>query len=131
MHSKKLKAFSLMEVIITLVIIGILVAVLTPAYNSYITKSQRSDAIKSIANLQVLEEKYRLNNTSYGSLAQLGATSASLSGYYTMGISNVTASSYTITATAGSEQSSDTGCTTMSIAYANGTSTKNVPNCWQ
>lgn len=132
MTHKTQRGFSIIEVIIVLLIIALLTVVLMPAYNSYITKSRRSDGIKSLMAMQIAQEKYRLKNTDYASSpAAMSFSTDSIDGYYTMAVTANTASSYTITATAGSEQAADTGCTTLTITYANNTATNTPTDCWQ
>lgn len=128
---QKQNGFSIIEILIVVIIMAILVSILAPALRTYIIKSNRSDAIKSLAALQVAEEKWRLTNSTYGALSSVWTGTASLEGYYTMSVTGNTATAYTISAVAGTTQSADTGCTTMTITYANGTSTKNTPSCWQ
>ncbi len=134
--TRKQSGFTLTEILITIIIVAILVALLTPAYYSYILKSNRSDAIRSLQNAQILQEKYRVNNTSYGTLAQIGlSTSASnsIGGLYTITIPTNATASYTLSAAAVSTQTSDTTCTNFTITYANGTTTlSSAPNtdCW-
>lgn len=125
------KGFSIVEILIVLVILAILVIALTPAYQSYQIRSNRSDAIKSILAIQIAQEKYRITSTTYGSLANVWSGTASYSGYYTMGVSGNTASAYVITAAALGAQTSDTGCTTLTLTTANGTATKSPVSCWQ
>lgn len=136
MMTRKQSGFSLIEILVTIIIVAILVALLTPAYYSYILKSNRSDAIRSLQNAQILQEKYRVNNTTYGTLAQIGLStgaSNSIGGLYTITIPTNAAASYTLSAAPVSTQTSDTACTNFTITYANGTTTlSSAPNtdCW-
>lgn len=133
---KKQNGFSLIEILIVLVIIAILVAVLTPAYQSYIRRGNRSDAIRSVLAMQVNQEKWRLHNTTYtGTVANISptGTSASIAGYYTLAVSGATGSAYILTATAvvGTTQASDVGCTVFTLTYSAGTTTNTPTICWQ
>lgn len=130
-QQKRQKGFSIVEILIVLAILAILVVALTPSYQTYQLKSNRSDAIKSILAIQVAEEKYRINNTSYGALAAVWSGTNSYENHYQMSISNNTASTYTITATPLSSQSADTDCPYLTLTYANGTATKTPAACWQ
>lgn len=125
------KGLSLIEILVVLLILGILVKLLTPVLQSYIVRSNRSDAIKSLSAMQISQEKWRLNSTSYGTLAQVWTGTNSLGGFYTMTVPSNGTTNYTLTATAGTAQSSDTGCTAMTITYASGTSTQTPTTCWQ
>lgn len=134
---KKKLGFSLVEVLIVLVIIAILVAALSPAFNSHMLRSNRSDAIKSLAAMQVAEEKWRIHNTSYTTtIANISPTGsgASIDGYYTLAIGSATATAYTLTATPTGTQASDADCALFTLTYANGTTTlTSSPSttCWQ
>ncbi|MDS0217819.1 type IV pilin protein [Pseudidiomarina andamanensis] len=76
--------------------------------------------------LQMAQEEYRLRNTSYATIADLGFTSSSE--FYTFSVSNLGAETYTLTATAKGAQVSDTECATMSI---NQNDQKTPTTCWQ
>lgn len=135
MMRRRVVGFSLLEMIVVIAIVGLLAVVAVPAYNSYILKSNRTDAIQSLLAIQLAEEKYRVSNNSYGTLAQVwGGVATSSGGHYTLGISNVSATSYTITATASGSQTSDSedgaSCSTMTLTYANNVTTKAPAACW-
>ena len=132
---KKQFGFSLMELLIVVAIVGIIAAIAIPSYQSYLIRSNRSDAIHTMLAMQLAQEKYRMNNTSYGTLAQVwSGVSVTEGGHYNLAISNVSATTYTITATATGSQSGDaegaTSCATLRLAYANGTTTKTPAACW-
>lgn len=118
----------MIELMIVVVIIGILAAIAYPSYLDYLHHSRRIDAQSIMLNIQLLQERYRVNNPTYGSLADLGSIPSSE--YYTFAVSGTSATDYTITATAksGTSQANDTGCTFMTI---NQDSTKNFPDCWK
>lgn len=69
---KRSSGFTLMELMITVAIIGILASIAIPAYSSYVIRGKRSDAKAALLSAQLLQEKYRANNTTYGTLAQIG-----------------------------------------------------------
>lgn len=130
-----MRGFTLMELMITVAIVGVIAAFAIPSFNNYLLKSHRSDAFAAILSVQMAEERYRSNNTSYGTLAQVwGGDSTTEGGRYTLSISNVGATTYTITATAVAGQAADsehgTSCATLSLAYNNGVVTKSPSVCW-
>ena len=126
-YKKNQKGFTLIELMIVIAIIGILAAIAYPSYQDYIRKARRIDAQGVMLDIQLQQEKYRVNHVSYGSLTDLGSFP---SDYYTFAISGNTASAYTITATAksGTSQASDTGCTSMAVNQA---SAKTPDSCWK
>jgi type IV pilus assembly protein PilE len=113
----RLAGFTLLELLIAVAILGILASIAIPSYQSYIRKSRRADAIVALSRIQLAEEKWRANNTTYGSLANIGVASTSDQAYYTLSIANTTGTGYVATAAApsGSSQASDTGCTAMTV----------------
>lgn len=128
----KSKAFSLLELIIVIVIIAVLAVIATASYRHYILVANRADAIQTLQSIQLAEENYRHNNTSYGSLAQVwGGASTSSEGNYSIAISNTSATSYTITATAIGSQAEDTACASIVLTHSNGTTTHTPAACWE
>jgi type IV pilus assembly protein PilE len=131
----KTQGFTLIELMMAVVIIAIITIIGSNVYSSYVRKGRRIDAINSLLSISLAEERYRTTHTLYGTLAQAwSGVSASNEGYYTLSISNVSASSYTITATANGNQSNDavngTSCATLTLAVSNGTITKTPSVCW-
>jgi type IV pilus assembly protein PilE len=132
---KKIWGLTLVELLVSLVIIGILVSIASVLYTSHIKRARRTDAIQALLSIQLAEENYRTDNPTYGTLAQVwnGVTTTS-GGYYTLSISNISATSYTVTAQALSAQASDaengTSCGSLVVAMSNGTETKTPTGCW-
>ena len=123
-----IKGFSLIELMIVVAIITILATIAYPSYQGYILISRRTDAQSIMQDIQLLQEKYRVNNPAYGALADLGTVP--LSEYYTLAISGTSATAYSITATAksGTSQANDTACLSMSIDQA---SNRTPADCWK
>ena len=59
------RGFTLVELMITMLIIGILAAIAIPAYNDSVRKSRRSDAMTALAAVQQAQERWRGSNASY------------------------------------------------------------------
>lgn len=132
---KKNSAFTLIELLVSVVIVGILAAIAVMSYQHHIYRARRTDAIQTLYAIQLAEENYRSSHTQYGTIAEVWdnvATTAN--GYYSLSITNVTASSYTLTAQAQSTQTNDaengTSCSTLTLAMSNGTTTKSPSACW-
>jgi len=64
---KHQKGFSLIELMIVVAVIGILAAVAYPAYQDYVIRSKRGDAMNALAAVRIAQEKYRANNTEFAS----------------------------------------------------------------
>ena len=132
---KPTNGFTLIELMIAILIISIITLIATNIYSGYVQQGRRIDAINSMISISLAEERYRTTNAQYGTLAQVWSNvSASAEGYYTLAISSVSASSYTITATATGNQTNDaangTSCATLTLAMSNGTLTKTPSACW-
>lgn len=133
MHSfKQTSGFTLMELMIVVAIIGILAAIAYPSYTDYVTRSKRSDGKAALLQAQLAQEKYRANNISYGTLAQININATSAEGYYTVAISGTPdAATYTVTATP--LTFTDAKCNVLGINQAGTktvTGTDSVANCW-
>ena len=127
--------FSLVELLVALIIVGIITTIAVVLYLGQARNGRRVDAINAIYSISLAEENYRSSNTQYGTLAQVwNSVSASTAGYYTLAISNIAATSYTITATAVGDQANDVesavACSTLTFAMSSGTITKTPTACW-
>lgn len=135
--------FTLIELMITVVVLGILAAIAYPSYTSYVAQARRSDATINLTRLAAVQEKFFTECGSYspnfnGTISDpipanrctgLGAgPTAGLfttqDGYYTIAITpgntGALATSFTLTATpAGAQATSDlTKCSTLTINSA-------------
>lgn len=133
---KAQNGFTLIELMIVVAIIGILAAVAFPSYQDSVRKGRRADAQTGLMRVQLAQEKWRANNNTYGTLANIGVASASPDGYYTISVTSPTATGYTASAAPVSTgpQASDT-CETLSITVSNGNSTYGstggtASKCW-
>jgi len=132
--SFRLVGFTIIELLITITIIGIIAIIAIGFYRPYILKGHRSDGINAILTLQLSEERYRSTNSTYGTLAQISGNSTSPLGYYSLSISNVSPTSYTITATGQGTQASDSengaACSPLTLTVSNNNVTQSPAACW-
>jgi len=63
--------FTLIELMVVLVIIGILASIALPSYNKYVIRSKRSAAQSIMYDISNREEQYMLANRSYADKATL------------------------------------------------------------
>jgi len=129
----KSKGFNLIELMVVLIILGIIVSIALPAYTDQMIASRRSDGQAALLNMSALMEHYYTENNTYvgATAATLNITNLSQQGYYQLSISNLTATTYTLTATpvAGGPQVSDAACGALSITNTN-VKSPNPTLCW-
>ncbi|MFO7550778.1 MAG: type IV pilin protein [Haliea sp.] len=82
------KGFTLIELMIVVVVVAVLAAIAIPGYQQFTLKSKRGDAMNSLLQAQILQERWRADHTAYAALADIwtrtgaGGTLVSLDGYY-------------------------------------------------
>ncbi|WP_020158399.1 MULTISPECIES: type IV pilin protein [Methylobacter] len=125
---KRPAGFTLIELMIVVAMIGILASIAYPSYTEYVARAKRADGKAGILQVQLAQEKWRANNTSYSSAATVCIT-PSPDGHYAISCSGVTATTYTVTAT---PNFTDAKCTTLVIdEQGNKTATgSDSANCW-
>jgi type IV pilus assembly protein PilE len=113
MRNVKEGGFTLIELMITVAIVGILAAVAYPSYQNYIKKGMRRAAQAQILDIANREQQFLLSNrvyVPYLSLTGSGYTlPAELTGKYTpsVAVATTTVPAFTITFTATGTQESD------------------------
>lgn len=120
--------FTLLELMIALVVVGILSAVAYPTFMDSIRKSRRSDATQALNAIQQAQERRRANQALYtaditgAAPAGLAMSDGTAGGYYTITAEGATATAYTLTATAvsGKSQVNDTNCVRLRIRVDSG-----------
>lgn len=122
--------FTLIELMITVAIVGLLAAIAYPSYTQHVRKSRRSEALQMLMNVGSRQQQYLLDTRSYAdSLSTLNVSlSSSLSPYYTvsMTVSTATVPAFTVTAVPLGSQALDT-CGTMNLNHAGA---KAPTTCW-
>jgi type IV pilus assembly protein PilE len=111
--------FTLIEVMITVAIVAILAAVAVPSYRSYVLRSHRADAMQALSDGQAILERCYAQSFAYNATCATAPAATSPGGFYTVALSNQTATTYTLTATATGMQAQDTQCATFSVDQAN------------
>ena len=62
---KKTAGFTLIELMVTVAILGILAAIAIPAYNGYVITAKMTEAENNLAALRLAEEEFFLENNTY------------------------------------------------------------------
>jgi type IV pilus assembly protein PilE len=127
---KRARGFTLLELMIVVAIVAILAAFALSNYSKQVRKSRRSDAKQVITALALLEEKYRSEHTTYGTVSDISGSTTSP--YYTIALtaSSNTATGYQFTAVPLNDQAKD-DCGTLTWTMSSGSVTKlPATNCW-
>jgi type IV pilus assembly protein PilE len=135
----KKNGFSLIELMITVAVVGILAAIAIPSYNTYLKRANRSEATRALTlDAQALERCYSQTFAYTACAGAPAGTATSSQGNYSVLIA-VTASpaNYTITATPITPmQLADTACTTFTLNSAgtqgalSSSNAVNTKTCW-
>ena len=159
MKNNKYKGFTLLELMISVAILGVIAAVAVPAYTDHIKKAKRTPAKVELLRIAQMQESYFVQNLSYardltdtaGGLGlganvhtdqnEYGITMTALDsgGGNCTGVAADSCASFTITATpfTNSSQSGDNDCPRFTISNtgqkgtAASASIDQVRKCWK
>jgi type IV pilus assembly protein PilE len=112
---KKQRAFTLIELMVTVAIIGILASIAYPSYRDSVMKSRRADAQGALLAYANSMEQYFTVYSTYLAVPTIAVPPINAgTTYYTIAISTTTASTYTINATPIGAQATDK-CGTLTL----------------
>lgn len=142
------RGFTLIELMITVAIVGILAAIAYPSYQNYVLRSHRSEGMALLSEAAARMERYYAQNGTYSTatLKGLGLTSDadaktldSSNRYYSLSLGVPTATTYNLSVAPQNAQTRDS-CGTLTLdstglrgaagKTANGDPTT-VSNCWR
>jgi len=120
--------FTLIEVMITVAIVGILAAVAIPSYSDYVRRGRITEAVTGLSDMRVKMEQYFQDNRSYANACTAGTVAPlpTATAYFTYSCPTATASAYTVTATGAGSMAGFV----YTIDQTNARATTGVPSGW-
>jgi type IV pilus assembly protein PilE len=149
-HLRRIRGYTLTELMVTVAVLAIVVAVAMPAYTSQMQKSRRADARNALLDIAAREERFLSVSNSYSAVPTDvgyggGAWPAPPGGlpvfnnYYVVSVQvpdpnqPAVPTSFLITATPVNAQVSDTSCTSFTLnqlGAQGGGGTATPATCW-
>lgn len=131
MSHQSQKGFTLLEVMIVVMIIGILAVIAYPGYQEYVRRTNRAEGLAFLQDIAARQERHFHQNYEYivseDNVGKLGASDTSESGKYKLTISNE--DGYSLTA---SPQFTDTECGNLTLnAIGNQGAGGSLDKCWR
>lgn len=116
------KGFSLIELLIVLLIVGILSLISYPGYREYLIRAHRNEGQTALLDLANRMERYYLDHKTYktatigtGTSSDLLSTIATNNHWYNLSIHLATNATYQLIATPAKEQAKDLLCQTLTL----------------
>ena len=125
------RGFTLIEVMITVAIVGILTAVALPSYLEHVRKGRRAEAQAYLQVVATRQQQFLVDTRAFVDLATLGVVQPStVARYYTVTLARVPGPppTFSVTAVPTADQAAER-CGTLAIDQA-GVKTAAVAGCW-
>ena len=137
MTGRYANGFTLIEIMITIVIVGILASIAYPSYVNQMQQARRADCQAALMQLAGVMERDFSRNNQYRNLIAAGGfpNQCPIDGgnaSYTLGYQALTATTYTLQATPAGPQAGDPcGTLTLTNTLLKGQSSGTLAECWQ
>lgn len=129
---KKQLGVTLIELLLTVAIIGVLAAVAYPSYSDFVLRNNRTEGQRELLRLANLQEQLYIDSRAYTTdMTVLGMTAdpyITENGFYSIDAA-INGATFVLTATAKNAQTKDSGCTTLTINHL-GQKTP-ASGCWE
>lgn len=94
------KGFTLIELMVTVAILGIIAAIAVPAYSNYVVRGKLSEVGAALSDARLRQEQYYADNRNYGTAAGACGAVPANGQYFTITcLVGATNQTYTLTAT--------------------------------
>jgi type IV pilus assembly protein PilE len=131
------KGFTLIELMIVVLIIGIIAAVAVPSYQEYIDEGRRAEGVAFAKEILSLQETHFMQYNQYATAISgagataLGVANTSENGDYTATLPGATATNFTIQVSPTGWTDSDCGNLTLTNTGVRGAGGSDVTECWK
>ena len=112
--------FTLVEVMIATAISGVLASVAYPSFSGAMHKVKRCEALAALMQLEQAEERWRSDNSRYGSLNEVGVASVAPGRNYLLSVADPSATGYVAAAQATGTQAGDRKCQYLRLTFQSG-----------
>jgi type IV pilus assembly protein PilE len=137
MYKENTHGFTLIEIMMVSVIIGVLATAAYPSYSRFLLKSHRTDALTTLLQDQIALERCYAEHHSYSKTCYYlpHFPQKTPQGFYHINLTSTNATRYTLTATPIEGQTRDRICAKFSIDQANMKRAEDAfgtvqNNCW-
>ncbi|MBT8066746.1 MAG: type IV pilin protein [Gammaproteobacteria bacterium] len=141
----KQRGITLLELMIVVAIVALLTSIAYPSYMRYVVASKRTAASSALLQVADRQQQFFMDNKSYANdltdlgfdanpyvIADDGSSTAGADAVYSISVSNVTATTYTLTAAPLHGQlARDTSCGSLTLTQVGAKgSSGGGDNCW-
>jgi len=113
--ARRCAGFTLIEMLCAVAIAGVLASIAYPSFQHVIQKTRRSDAQVALMQLEMAQERYRSDHSSYASLTDLGVADKSPLGHYKIVVASSSPTGFRAQAEASGLQASDAACRRLQL----------------